>query len=94
MDVTVNNRFAVLLAMKRMNERRNIPLAEVADETGLPPKTLFAWQNNTVTRFDVHVINAICKYFGVQPGELFEYIPDDLPRESRLTKPKQKTARK
>ena len=77
MNVAINNRFAVLLAEKRVKEKRNIPLAEVAEATSLPAKTLFAWSNNTVTRFDVHVINAICKYFEVQPGDLFEYVPDD-----------------
>ena len=76
MNVAIYNRFGVLLAQKRMIEKRNIPLSEVAEKTGLPPKTLFAWQNNTVTRFDVHVINAICQYFEVQPGLLFEYVPD------------------
>jgi putative transcriptional regulator len=77
MNVAINNRFGVLLAEKRVKEKRNIPLSEVKEEIGIPYKTLYAWQNNTVTRFDVHVINAICRYFGVQPGELFEYVPDD-----------------
>lgn len=85
MNVAINNRFGILLAEKRGQEKRNIPLSEVAEATGLPPKTLFAWANNTVTRFDVHVINAICQYFNVQPGALFEYVPDP---------PKQKTSRK
>lgn len=79
MDVTVNNRFGVLLAEKRAQEKRNIPLAEVAEDTGIPSKTLFAWANNTVTRFDVHVINAVCKYFAIRPGDLFEYVPDETP---------------
>lgn len=86
MNVAINNRFAVLLAEKRVREKRNIPLSEVAEETGLPSKTLFAWSNNTVTRFDVHVINAICKYFQVPPGDLFEYIPDP-PEPTKTKKP-------
>lgn len=79
MNVAINNRFGILLAEKRVQEKRNIPISEVAEETGVPPKTLFAWANNTVTRFDVHVIDAICKYFGVQPGELFQYVDNDSP---------------
>ena len=79
MDVTVNNRFSILLAEKRVQEKRNIPLTEVSSVTGIPHKTLFAWANNAVTRFDVHVINAVCKYFGVKPGDLFEYIEDETP---------------
>ena len=76
MNVAINNRFAVLLAEKRVQEKRNIPISEISKETKIPQKTLLAWANNTVTRFDVHVIDAICKYFNVKPGELFEYIPD------------------
>lgn len=76
MSVTVNNRFAILLAEKRIKERRNISLAEISDEIGISRKTLYAWENNTVTRFDVPVIDALCKYFGVNPGDLFEYLDD------------------
>lgn len=75
MDV-INNRFAILLAEKQIKERRNIPLAEIADEIGIARKTLYAWENNTVTRFDAPVIDALCKYFDVEPGQLFEYVPN------------------
>ncbi len=78
MDV-INNRFAVLCAEKQINERRNIPLAEIADEIGIARKTLYAWENNTVTRFDVSVMDALCNYFQIQPGELFEYVPNEPP---------------
>lgn len=77
MELTVNNRFAVLLAEKQIHERRNIPLSEIAKETGIARKTLYAWENNTVSRFDVPVINALCRYFSVNPGDLFEYVPDN-----------------
>jgi len=79
MDVTINNRFAVLLAEKQVKERRNIPLAEVANATGISRRALYAWENNEVHRFDDVVINALCRYFGVKPGELFEYIEDEQP---------------
>ena len=91
MDV-VNNRFAIMLAEKRVKERRNISLQEVAEKTGIARKTLYAWENNTVTRFDVSVIDAICKYFGVKPGDLFEYV-ENSPEPKQL-KTKKKTARK
>ncbi|NUM77656.1 helix-turn-helix transcriptional regulator [candidate division KSB1 bacterium] len=79
MNVTVNNRFGILLAEKRKNERRNISLSEVAEATGISRQALYKWENNSVNRFDVPVINAICQYFGIQPGELFEYVPDEKP---------------
>jgi putative transcriptional regulator len=76
MGVAVNNRFGILLAAKRSQEKRNISVIEVSTVTGIAPKTLRAWASNTVTRFDAPVIDALCRYFGVQPGELFEYVED------------------
>jgi DNA-binding Xre family transcriptional regulator len=81
----VNNRFAILLAEKRVKEHRNISLQEVAEETGIARKTLYAWENNTVTRFDLKVIDAICKYFGVKLSDLLEYIPNEEPKKKRNT---------
>ena len=77
--MTVNNRFAILLDKKRAKERRNISLQEVAKATGIARKTLYAWEANSVNRFDSPVINALCQYFGIKPGELFEYIEDEKP---------------
>jgi putative transcriptional regulator len=79
MDVSINNKFAVLLAEKQVKERRNIPLAEVAEDTGISRRALYAWENNDVHRFDDVIINALCRYFGINPGDLFEYIEDDPP---------------
>lgn len=72
MSMPVNNKFGVLLAEKRAKEKRNIPLAEIADEIKISRKTLYAWQNNTVDRFDADVIERLCHYFGVGLAELLE----------------------
>jgi len=86
MNVTVNNRFGILLAEKQKKERRNISLSEVAEVTGVSRQALYKWENNKVNRFDVPVINAICKYFDIQPGELFEYVPDEAPPPAKKKK--------
>lgn len=77
MGMTVNNRFAILLAEKRVKERRNISLGEVSNDTSIPRKTLYAWANNTVTRYDAAIIDALCKYFDCQPGDLFHYVENE-----------------
>lgn len=69
----IDNRFGVLLAEKRSKERRRIPLSEVASVTGIAWRTLQAWENNQVTRFDADILDRLCEYFGVQPGALLEY---------------------
>lgn len=86
--MTINNRFAVLLAERRIQEKRNISLQEVAEKTGISRKTLYAWENNTVTRFDLSVLSALCLYFGINPGDLLQFIPDEKKDE---TKPKKKS---
>jgi len=83
MDVTINNRFAVLLAEKQVKERRNIPLAEVAEATNISRRALYAWENNDVHRFDDVIINALCRYFGIKPGDLFEYVEDETPPKKK-----------
>jgi len=89
MSMTVNNRFAVLLAEKRIQERRTISLQEVAEKTGISRKTLWLWENNRVNRFDVSVIDALCTYFDIEAGELIQFIRDGKESEKpRPSKPK------
>lgn len=88
MNMTVNNRFAILLAEKRVRERRNISLQEVAEKTGVSRRALYAWENNRVNRFDVPVINALCEYFGIEPGALFQYVPDKKQESEKPTNPR------
>lgn len=83
MAVPIDNRFGVLLAEKRAKAKRNISLSEVAKDTGISRPTLVAWANNTVTRFDLPVIDALCKYFGVSLSDLLEYTPDDDPPKTK-----------
>lgn len=73
--MTINNRFGVLLAEKAAREKRRIPVSEVAKVTGITRKTLQSWANNTVTRYDAPVIEALCAYFSCQPGDLLGYSP-------------------
>ena len=89
MDVPINNRFGILLTEKRMSEKRNIPLSEVHEQTGISRPTLQAWSNNTVTRFDLSVIEGLCQYFNVKLSDLLEYIPPEA-HAQKQPKPKKK----
>ncbi len=83
MNVPIDNKFGELLAQKRAREKRTISLLEVSKETGISRPSLTAWANNTVTRFDLPVIEALCKYFGVNLSDLLEYTPDEQQKASR-----------
>ena len=90
MNVTINNRFGVLLAEKCKLEKRNISLQEVEEATGISRQALYKWKNNNIERVEMRVLNALCKYFEIEPGALFEYVPDP---SAEKPKPKQKTSR-
>lgn len=79
----INNRFAILLAEKQISERRTISLSEVEQETGVSRQALHKWKNNSIFRFETRVMDALCQYFGVQPGDLFEYVPDEMPTKKK-----------
>lgn len=85
MEMTVNNRFSILLESKRVEEKRNISILEVAEKTGISRKTLAAWEHNKVNRFDVPVIDALCEYFSVQPGDLFHYVKAEYDKTGKIS---------
>ena len=85
MDMTVNNRFAILLAEKRVLEKRNISLVEVAEATKVSRQALYKWENNSINRFEVRVIDALCEYFGIQPGDLFHYVKAEGGKSGKIT---------
>lgn len=83
----VNNKFGVLLAEKSMQEKRRIPLTEVASATTISYPTLLAWASNRVTRYDVSVIDALARYFHVRDiGELLEYVEGPVTREQKASR--------
>lgn len=75
--MAINNRFGILLAEKIVAERRCIKMLDISRETGIPHKTLHAWKNNTVTRYDAHIMSALCEYFDIQPGKLLEKVSEE-----------------
>lgn len=81
MLVPVKNHFAKLLEEKQKQERRYIPLAEVANATGISRKTLYKWQNGAVEHFNNDVIDKLCDYFGVELTELLERVPSEQPKK-------------
>lgn len=70
MQMTVINRFSVLLKQKEQKEKRPISLLQVSRETGIPYKTIYAWSANTITRFDVVILERLAAYFGVSAPDM------------------------
>lgn len=72
------NRLPALIGQKQVNENRVINVATIADETGLSRQTIYTWLNNDLRRVEVDTIEALCKYFKCNVGDLLTVV-DELP---------------
>ena len=65
-----------LLANKEFNERRVIPLAEVAKETGIHRGTLSKIANEVPCNTVTDNIDKLCRYFQCGVAEVMEFVED------------------
>lgn len=61
----VLNKFHPLLLKKRSDEGRDITLEEIARKIDVSRDTLSRYSAQKITRYDSHIVEAICHYFGV-----------------------------
>lgn len=77
----VKHKLVGLMAQRELQTGKRIKQSELAAEIGLPENTLSNWINNDVVkRVDHRVVVKICRYFGVQIGDLL-FIDWNDPRE-------------
>lgn len=55
---------------------RQLSQAQIARESGVPQSVISTLVNGKTRRIDFATINGLCNFFGVRPGDLFDYIPD------------------
>lgn len=60
-----------------MFEKGRMKIPELQEKSGVNKNTLYAIYNNNNTRVDLSVIERICSALNCQPGDLFEYIPEE-----------------
>lgn len=83
----VVNRFKELLAVKERREMRSISQRDVAAATGISRSAIDSYATNTPTRYDAHVILALCEYFDCTPGDLLviETASEDAAKKNDVT---------
>ena len=89
-DMAIYNKLKILIAEKELREGRKLPHRTVAQEADIPLSVLTLYMSQKVRRFDTETLQKLCRYFGVQPGELLVFSEDPPPADHF----KQKTARK
>lgn len=68
--MAVENRLVELLTAKMAREKRLIPVAEVAEKTGMTRQNASRWVHNRVKCYPASTIDSLCDYFGCTPGDL------------------------
>ncbi|WP_054535519.1 helix-turn-helix domain-containing protein [Herpetosiphon geysericola] len=80
--MAVRSRLKVLIAqynVKRLKANQpTLTLRRLAEETGLALSTINGLTTPRASRVDFKTLNALCEYFDVQPGEILEYLKDNM----------------
>jgi DNA-binding Xre family transcriptional regulator len=80
--------FEDLRRHKAYQERRNLPIRIISEETGLSQGAILRLKNGNFARVSLSTLERLCRYFGVQSlSELIEFIPDEK-QESTADGPK------
>lgn len=75
--IMIRFRLAELIADKAFKERRVVPMAEVAEATGIHRATLSKMANQPGANIGTEIIDKLCRYFECQPGELMTFVDED-----------------
>lgn len=62
--------------LSRLMGERKLKVSDVARDTGLHRNTISLLYHETATRVDLPAVEALCRYFGIQVGDLFELVDD------------------
>ena len=75
--MTIQSQFKILLSQKETKEGRKYSYRNIEEITDVSKTTVGLWNNNKVRRFDANTLEAFCKFFDCQPGDLLVYIPEE-----------------
>jgi putative transcriptional regulator len=86
----------VIIRLKEILEERGISMYWVAQISGVPDNTLRnIIKKDGQRRIDLTVISRLCAALEMEPGEFFEYVPDEEDKAiTQLARSKRKKAAK
>lgn len=72
--------------LSRLMGERKLKISDVARDTGLHRNTITLLYHETALRIDLDALDVLCRFFGVEVGELFEWIEDPVLEEDSKVK--------
>ena len=67
----INIRVAELMGRHKLTKKA------LAERTGIRPNTVSGLWLGTIKRIDIAQMDKLCATLNCQPGDLFEYVPED-----------------
>ena len=68
----------IIVNLDVMLEKRNMKSNELADMVGITTANLSILKTGKAKAIRISTIEAICRELDCQPGDLLEYIPDEI----------------
>ena len=56
--------------IKEIRKSRNLSVEYVADKLGVSPSTVYRYENSSITKIPISVIDSLCDILGVSTSEL------------------------
>ena len=63
--------------LSRLMGERRLKVVDVARELGVHRNSITLLYNDTANRVELSTVNALCKFFDCEVGELFEFVDDE-----------------
>ncbi len=71
----------IVINLDVMMAKRKMGLTELAGKVGITLANLSILKNNKAKAVRLETLDAICKALDCQPGDIFEYVPDEKEEE-------------
>ncbi|MFH0702770.1 MAG: helix-turn-helix transcriptional regulator [bacterium] len=71
----IKNKLRIILA------ERDISIKKLAEITDIRYATLYAFVKGKTNSADFTMLNKICKFLNITPGDILEYIPEEEQKE-------------
>ena len=85
----IRSRLSILLAQENLKRLEagmpRLTQHQLAAETKVALAVISGLATNSQTRVDYKTMNRLCRFFKVQPGDLFEYLAEEEAAEAQHT---------
>ena len=75
---------AIMINLDVMMAKRKVGLTELAGDVDITLANLSILKNNKAKAVRLATLDAICKALNCQPGDILEYVPDEIPNENSM----------